>query len=381
MFWYPHIKDGGAGSANYSFGTRNARSAFCEKCAGAYRLLDLSQGASKEEIKSKKWAFAELFSADRLRAMSEQARQLAEEQHKSINAACDQILRCPDCTRLRDDLNGSESRPAPCQPKRALPAQEASKPQPDKYFPAEQVLAILKETNDKINAITFVREQTGWGLKEAEGFVDFIAPEWRPAPEQAAGATTKQEESKAQPDKYSPVEEEPAILKRPNNKINAITFVKERVGWGLREAKNFVDFIAPDWHPAPEQAAGATTKQEAFGETSPCKFSVKIVILVTILLAGTLIGWNWYSMHEAQMEAENRQLLYQEQLQQGEQQRERAKEEQLRQRQEACAERSAARRQNSANGGKPASSHKFFVDASTTGIQRDRRFRVRATVP
>jgi ribosomal protein L7/L12 len=312
MFWYPHIKDGGAGSANYSFGTRNARSAFCEKCAGAYRLLDLSQGASKEEIKSKKWAFAELFSADRLRAMSEQARQLAEEQHKSINAACDQILRCPDCTRLRDDLNGSES---------------------------------------------------------------------RPAPEQAAGATTKQEESKAQPDKYSPVEEEPAILKRPNNKINAITFVKERVGWGLREAKNFVDFIAPDWHPAPEQAAGATTKQEAFGETSPCKFSVKIVILVTILLAGTLIGWNWYSMHEAQMEAENRQLLYQEQLQQGEQQRERAKEEQLRQRQEACAERSAARRQNSANGGKPASSHKFFVDASTTGIQRDRRFRVRATVP
>jgi ribosomal protein L7/L12 len=302
MFWYPHIKDGGAGSANYSFGTRNARSAFCEKCAGAYRLLDLSQGASKEEIKSKKWAFAELFSADRLRAMSEQARQLAEEQ----------ILRCPDCTRLRDDLNGSESRPAPCQPKSALPAQEASKPQPDKYFPAEQVLAILKETNDKINAITFVREQTGWGLKEAEGFVDFIAPEWRPAPEQAAGATTKQEESKAQP---------------------------------------------------------------------PCKFSVKIVILVTILLAGTLIGWNWYSMHEAQMEAENRQLLYQEQLQQGEQQRERAKEEQLRQRQEACAERSAARRQNSANGGKPASSHKFFVDASTTGIQRDRRFRVRATVP
>ncbi len=67
MFWYPYIKDGGAGSANYSFGSRNARSAYCEKCANAYRLLDLSHGASKEEVKSKKWAFAELFSADRLR--------------------------------------------------------------------------------------------------------------------------------------------------------------------------------------------------------------------------------------------------------------------------------------------------------------------------
>ena len=181
MFWYPYDKDGGAGSANYSFGGRNARSAYCEKCANAYRLLDLSHGASKEEVKSKKWAFAELFSADRLRTMSEQARQLAEEQHKSINAACDQILRCPDCTRLREDLNGSESRPAPYQEKSAMPPQEESQPQPDKYFLAEQVLAILKETNHKINAITFVREQTGWSLKVAEDFVDSIVPEWHPA--------------------------------------------------------------------------------------------------------------------------------------------------------------------------------------------------------
>ncbi len=381
MFWYPYDKDGGAGSANYSFGGRNARSAYCEKCANAYRLLDLTHGASKEEVKSKKWAFAELFSADRLRTMSEQARQLAEEQHKSINAACDQILRCPDCTRLRDDLNGSESRPAPYGPKSAMPAQEASKPQPDKYFLAEQVLAILKETNDKINAITFVREQTGWGLKEAEDFVDSIAPEWRPAAEQAAGATTKQEESKAQPDKYSPAEEEPAILKRTNNKINAITLVRERAGWGPKEARDFVDSIAPEWHPAPEQAAGATAGQEAFGETSPCKFSVRMVILVMVLVVCALVGWNLYSKHKAQMEAENRQLLYQEQLQQGEQQRERAKEEQLRKRQEACAERSAARRQNSAIEWKPISSREFFVYASTTGMQRDKRSRVRATVP
>ncbi len=49
------------------------------------------------------------------------------------------------------------------------------------------------------------------------------------------------------------------ILKETYNKINAITFVRE-------------------------QAAGATTKQEAFGETSPGKFSVRTVILVMVLV-------------------------------------------------------------------------------------------------
>jgi ribosomal protein L7/L12 len=281
MFWYPYNKDGDAGSANYSFGGRNARSAYCEKCANAYRLLDLSYGASKEEVKLKKWAFAELFSADRLRTMSEQARQLAEEQHKSINAACDQILRCRDCTRLREDLNGSESRPAPYQEKCAMPPQEESQPQPDKYSQAEQVPVLLKKTNHKINAITFVREQTGWGRKEAKDFVDSFVSEWQPAPEQA----------------------------------------------------------------------GATTEQEAFGETSPGKFSVRAVILVTVLVVGTLAGWSFYSNHKAQMEAEDQPRLYGEQHQQAEQQRERLKEEQQRQQREACAERSAARRQNSAIGG------------------------------
>ena len=169
-------------------------------------------------------------------------------------------------------------------------------------------------------------------------------------------------------------------MKRTNNKINAITFVRERVGWCPREARDFVDSIAPDWHPAPEQAAGATAKQETFGETSPYKFSVRMVILVMVLVAGALVGWNLYSKHKAQMEAEE-QHLYREQHQQGEQQRDHVKQERLRQREEACAERSAARRQNSAIEGKPSKSRDFFVYASTTGIQRDKRSRIRATVP
>jgi ribosomal protein L7/L12 len=313
--------------------------------------------------------------------MSEQARQLAEEQHKSINAACDQILRCRDCTWLREDLNGSESRPAPYQEMSAMPPQEESQPQPDKYFLAEQVLAILKETNHKINAITFVREQTGWSLKVAEDFVDSIVPEWHPALEQAAGAMSAQEESQAQPDKYSQAEQVPVILRETNHKINAITFVRERAGWGRKEARDFVDSIVSEWQPAPEQAAGATTEQEAFSETSPGKFSVRAVILVTVLVVGTLAGWSFYSNHKAQMEAEDQPRLYGEQRQQAEQQRERVKEEQQRQQREACAERSAARRQKSAIGRKSISSQEFVVDASTTGIRRDTRFRMRATVP
>ena len=248
MSWYSHINDGSRGSANYFFGGRNARSEYCcERCASAYRVLDLSHGASKEEVKQKKWAFAELFSADRLRTMSEQARQLAEAQHKSINAACDQILRCPDCARSRDDLKGSESHPAPVQ---------------------------------------------------------------------AAGGKSAEEESQPQP-----------------------------------EAGNFVDSVAPEWHPAPEQSVSATMKVGAHRATSRCKFSARMVFLVMVLVAGALAGWKLYSRYEAQMEAERQHLYVEQQHQQKEQQLERAREEQLRQKEEACAEKSAARRQNIANEG------------------------------
>jgi uncharacterized protein HemX len=76
-----------------------------------------------------------------------------------------------------------------------------------------------------------------------------------------------------------------------------------------------------------------------------------MVILVTILVVGALVGWGIYSQHKAQMEAERQHLYVQQQHQQKEQLRERVKEEQLRQKEEACAERSAARRMSGANGG------------------------------
>jgi uncharacterized protein HemX len=130
----------------------------------------------------------------------------------------------------------------------------------------------------------------------------------------------------------------------------------------------------------PGQAADATTKQEAFGETSPGKVSVRTVILVMVLVVAMLVDWRLFSMHKAQMEAEEGQHLYQLQRQEG-QQREHVREEQLRQQEEACAERSAAELRNSAIRGQPISSQRLFVDASTTGIQRGKGSRIRATVP
>ena len=50
MFWYPYIQDDAAGSANYSFGSRKPRSAYCERCASAYRLLDLPAEPLKKRL-------------------------------------------------------------------------------------------------------------------------------------------------------------------------------------------------------------------------------------------------------------------------------------------------------------------------------------------
>jgi ribosomal protein L7/L12 len=47
-------------------------------------------------------------------------------------------------------------------------------PDPDDSSLAVEVRSILRETNNKITAIKFVREQTGMGLKEAKDLVDSL---------------------------------------------------------------------------------------------------------------------------------------------------------------------------------------------------------------
>ena len=75
----------------------NAVSAVCEKCVKSYAILDLSQGAGRDEIKKKR-AFVEFLYPDQLGNKSESARHAAKEQLKRINQACDQILQCPSCS-------------------------------------------------------------------------------------------------------------------------------------------------------------------------------------------------------------------------------------------------------------------------------------------
>jgi hypothetical protein len=95
-------RDGYAGRSTSSTGSQSSRKSDCEECNKAFMLLDLSYGASDEAVKSKKRAFAELLHDDRLGAMSDNARRIAQEQHKSVNEACDHILR--DCkVRARTD--------------------------------------------------------------------------------------------------------------------------------------------------------------------------------------------------------------------------------------------------------------------------------------
>jgi len=94
----PYIYEGGrdryAGRSKSSAGSEAKRPSACEKCVNGYQLLDLPFGASKEEVKSRKRALAEILHPDQLGSKSEMARDAAEQQLKRINAACDHIVRC-----------------------------------------------------------------------------------------------------------------------------------------------------------------------------------------------------------------------------------------------------------------------------------------------
>jgi len=94
----PHLHggdgNGQAGRSNSSAGSQPNRKPTCEKCIKAYQLLDPAFGASEDEVKSKRRALAEVLHPDHLGGKSEGARHAAEQQLKSINAACDHVLQC-----------------------------------------------------------------------------------------------------------------------------------------------------------------------------------------------------------------------------------------------------------------------------------------------
>lgn len=175
----PHILDGDAGSGSTSSG-RRAWKAKCGTCVNAYRLLGLPYGASDEEVKSKKRGFAELLHDDRLRTMSDNARRIALEQHKSVNDACDHILlRCTVRAKLDDDINGSESPPAPHQSTSATTPGEKIKHQPspasssdasdvEKQEPRHKV----RSEQELIDVIDATRKKVDATTKEISDFLE-----------------------------------------------------------------------------------------------------------------------------------------------------------------------------------------------------------------
>jgi ribosomal protein L7/L12 len=92
----------------------------------------------------------------------------------------------------------------------------------------DAAVAQLLARGNKIEAIKLVRERTGWGLKEAKDYVEALpnAPPL-PAPVAPVSAGSMDDEARA--------------LLAKGQKIVAIKLVRERTGWGLKEAKDYVD--------------------------------------------------------------------------------------------------------------------------------------------
>jgi hypothetical protein len=73
---------------------KSNRASLCGICDRAFELIGLSLDASLGDVRQKRRAWAEVLHPDQLGSKSERARDAAEQQLKTINSACDHILRC-----------------------------------------------------------------------------------------------------------------------------------------------------------------------------------------------------------------------------------------------------------------------------------------------
>ncbi len=106
---------------------------------------------------------------------------------------------------------------------------------------AADVRAMLVR-KQKIGAVKMVRERTGWGLKEAKDYVDTIETTGLPP---AVMTYSNQASSPVAPPRARQDERALDTLVRDllaqDQKIQAVKLVRERTGWGLKEAKDYVD--------------------------------------------------------------------------------------------------------------------------------------------
>ena len=104
---------------------------------------------------------------------------------------------------------------------------------------AEQELQELVARGNKIAAIKRVRELTGLGLKEAKDYVEALVANPGEPPQSSLPTV----ERPAAAEIASEVDAELRALLARGNKIGAVKRVRELTGWGLKEAKDYVDSL------------------------------------------------------------------------------------------------------------------------------------------
>lgn len=93
------------------------------------------------------------------------------------------------------------------------------------FLELEQQVRMLVSQGRKVSAVKLVREATGWGLKQAKDFVDNVG--------------VAQRASKAD---QLDVNELRGLV-ASGRKVQAVKRVRKATGWGLKQAKDFVDAL------------------------------------------------------------------------------------------------------------------------------------------
>jgi ribosomal protein L7/L12 len=103
----------------------------------------------------------------------------------------------------------------------------------------ENELRSLVTAGHRIEAVNRYREQSGTGLKDAAEAVEALARE--------QGISQRQSDS---------VEWDVLLLLEQGQRVQAITFYRQRTGSGLQESKDAVERIAADHNISPSGGAG-----------------------------------------------------------------------------------------------------------------------------
>ena len=116
----------------------------------------------------------------------------------------------------------------------------------------EQNKTVIKQLisgNESIKAIKYIREITGFGLKESkdifDGFYDNLSEIDSFEYEQTVEETVFEDNMTANGLRHNPLDDTEInfvnTLLQKGQKLNAIKYVKDRLGIGLKEAKDYID--------------------------------------------------------------------------------------------------------------------------------------------